>query len=383
MHQPIPAGKVLNFREEQYFEPKTEKVYNGIYVDAYVSKGAENVWEMVLDGTLTGFSIGGDEVVAETEFSKDANRNVRKITGYRMHELSLVDNPANQHSNILSIQKSADGEVTAEGSLATISVENVFYCKNDHEPVALVGVEDEKTCIEPGCGAPMKNIGWFESDGSDRAEKVSSVIKNFEADSSEGGENMAKEKDGNVGGVDNVKDVAEDKATHVETAEEVTPKGDPEVVAPEPETEESDTATVVEEDDVSVTGTGAEKVEEAKALPSPEDGEVKENPMTKMFEDLHTKIDDAFDKSVEKVAEVTNQFEKQLGELADKHNDLSTKFSALVEKLDSVEKRFEGIEKSGAFKKSADLGGSEEDSSLQKSNDTIWRGSFFSADSLG
>ena len=65
MHQPIPAGKVISFRENSFYDPKTSKTYSGVFVDAYISKGAENVWQMVLDGTLTGFSIGGRIVESE------------------------------------------------------------------------------------------------------------------------------------------------------------------------------------------------------------------------------------------------------------------------------------------------------------------------------
>jgi hypothetical protein len=32
----------------------------GVYVSAYVSKGAQDAWEKVLDGTYSGFSIGGN-----------------------------------------------------------------------------------------------------------------------------------------------------------------------------------------------------------------------------------------------------------------------------------------------------------------------------------
>ena len=59
MHQPLAVGKVVSFKEDRYFDPNTKKFYNGVYVSAYVSKGAQDTWEKVLDGTLTGFSIGG------------------------------------------------------------------------------------------------------------------------------------------------------------------------------------------------------------------------------------------------------------------------------------------------------------------------------------
>jgi len=59
MHQPIAVGKMVAFKEDKYFDPETKKFYSGVYVSAYVSKGAQTTWEKVLDGTLSGFSIGG------------------------------------------------------------------------------------------------------------------------------------------------------------------------------------------------------------------------------------------------------------------------------------------------------------------------------------
>ena len=59
MHQPVAVGKMVSFKEDKYFDPETKKMYNGVYVSAYISKGAQDTWEKVLDGTLSGFSIGG------------------------------------------------------------------------------------------------------------------------------------------------------------------------------------------------------------------------------------------------------------------------------------------------------------------------------------
>lgn len=377
MHQPIPAGRVLKFREEEYFDPKTQKVYDGIYVDAYISEGAENVWKMVLDGTLTGFSVGGDQVVAETKFNKDSGKPSRYVTSYRMNELSLVDNPANQFSNILSIQKLADGEVIAKGSLAEVKIENVFYCKKDHDPVALIGQEDKKDCVE--CGTSMENIGWFESDDGDRTEKVVSLINKFETESTEGGDKVAKE----VKKEESTEEV--EANTTVENAGEVSPEGDEEVVAPEGE--ESDSATNVEEENVSVTGTGAKQVEEAKEVVSPEfeDGKtvVGGEAVTKLFDDLKKSIDDNSTKVSDAISSVTKDIEGKFVELNEKHSELTKSFSSLSEKLETLEANLEELGKTGAIKKSLDLGGSEDGETLTKSEPKkFWAGSIFSAGSL-
>src|SRR6266542_1243176 len=71
MHQPIAAGRMVSFSEEEFFDAETGMVHRGIYASAYVSKGAEATWEKVLDGTLTGFSIGGDILEQESRFVPD------------------------------------------------------------------------------------------------------------------------------------------------------------------------------------------------------------------------------------------------------------------------------------------------------------------------
>jgi hypothetical protein len=379
MHQPIPAGRVLKFREEEFFDKETQKVYNGVYVDAYVSEGAENVWKMVLDGTLTGFSIGGDKVEAETRLNKATGQPARYVTKYRMNELSLVDNPANQFSNILSIQKMADGEVIAKGTLADVKVENVFYCKVEHDPVTLIGEEEEKDCLD--CGHAMKNIGWFESDGGDKTEKVTAIINKFEADNTEGGDDVAKDKDKAEGSVE----TGVDANTDVESVEEVSPKGDDEVVAPEGK--ESESATNVEDENVSVTGTGEKQVEEAKEVVSPEFEDGKTVPggeeITKLLDDLKKSLDDNSSKVSDAITKVTTDMGVKFGELAEKHLELTKSFGELSEKLATVENRLEEVGKTGALKKSADLGGSEEGNSLKKSQEkSFWNGAIFSAGSL-
>ena len=57
MHQPVAVGKVVSFKPETYYDPASKEFYNGVYVTSYISKGAQDTWEKVLDGTLAGFSM--------------------------------------------------------------------------------------------------------------------------------------------------------------------------------------------------------------------------------------------------------------------------------------------------------------------------------------
>lgn len=157
MHQPIPAGKVVSFRSDTFFDPETKKQYTGVFVDAYVSKGAQDIWEMVLDGTLTGFSIGGAIKDTDNEIDEESNKTVRVIKEYDLVELSLVDSPANQFANIFSIQKTIDGDVV-DGMFSKSNIQNVFWC--EEEEMAYLSNQEKYSCAS--CNSELSSIGWID-----------------------------------------------------------------------------------------------------------------------------------------------------------------------------------------------------------------------------
>jgi hypothetical protein len=127
MHQPSAVGKMVSFKEDKYFDPETKKFYSGVYVSAYVSKGAENTWEKVIDGTYTGFSIGGRMNKWDDAYDEKADVQIRVIKDYDLVELSLVDNPANQFASILSVEKNDEGVDIIKGESVEAELENVFW----------------------------------------------------------------------------------------------------------------------------------------------------------------------------------------------------------------------------------------------------------------
>jgi hypothetical protein len=184
MHQPIPAGKVVNFRTESFFDAGTNKQYNGVYVDAYISKGATDIWEMVLDGTLTGFSIGGNVKDSEPVLDAESKSTVRIIKDYDLVELSLVDSPANQLANIFSIQKDLQGASIADGIFNKSNIQNVFWCENDE--LAYTDENEAHSCAN--CGDDLKSIGWIDEVTQENVakavfamiEKAQNVVTNEE-----------------------------------------------------------------------------------------------------------------------------------------------------------------------------------------------------------
>ena len=83
---------------------------HAIIVKARISRGARDTWEKVLDGTLSGFSIG----VPKGKYKvKEVQRNGKNVPMYYDHELaevSLVDNPGSPGCNIAVVR--ADGVAT-------------------------------------------------------------------------------------------------------------------------------------------------------------------------------------------------------------------------------------------------------------------------------
>jgi len=167
MHQPIAVGKVVSFKEDTYFDPESKSFYNGIVVSAYVSKGAQDTWEKVLDGTLTGFSIGGEIHDSENVFDEDMGKTYQVIKEYSLSELSLVDNPANQFANVFSIEKGI-----ATGYLSKTATENVYWCRK----CDIVKMSSASSCVCPQCDASMNSIGFVESNDAEKAMVVKTMV---------------------------------------------------------------------------------------------------------------------------------------------------------------------------------------------------------------
>lgn len=109
MHSPIAVGKLVDYRPVPI--SYRGRTYNGIEVSVYISKGAEDTWQKILDGTLRGFSIGGRSMDAEMEYDEDLQRQVRVIKEYVLGELSVVDNPCNPAGMFTMVKMMPDGSL--------------------------------------------------------------------------------------------------------------------------------------------------------------------------------------------------------------------------------------------------------------------------------
>lgn len=150
MHSPIAVGKLVDWKPVPV--EHNGQMYRGIEVSVYISKGAENTWQKILDGTLRGFSIGGMVQDRKTKFMEKLGRNINEIVRYTLGELSVVDNPCNP-AGMFAMIKSVDGklEYVAE------SLQDVFYCEDDK--YASIGSDG----ICPTCSDEMFVIGRAEA----------------------------------------------------------------------------------------------------------------------------------------------------------------------------------------------------------------------------
>jgi hypothetical protein len=361
MHQPTAVGKMVSFKEDKYFDPETNKFYTGVYVSAYVSKGAQDTWEKVLDGTYTGFSIGGRMVNWDDAYDEKMDSQIRVIKKYDLVELSLVDNPANQFASILSIEK-VDGADVLKGESVDVSLENVFWDADS----GLVLLSDNDAELHPTSGVAMKNIGFVEKSDSEKTDLIKFLVESAK------------------------------NTNNTEINKEVSPMAEATEAVEETVVEESEVALEVE---TAVETVEVEKAEEADDATTEKADSVQDEVVVEAVEAVEdvAKSDEAI---VEAVAETNDVLKSVLGDLVDTVKALSAEVSEMKKSFEAVTgdvekvsadvakaasgvaevkeefgKRFDEVVADTAFRKSGDLGEIVQDQPelVEKS---LWGGRF-------
>lgn len=157
LHTKIAAGKMLDYGVAQFHDTAHNKVYDGIFVKAYISKGAQDTWEKVLDGTLNGFSIGGEIVDFEHTLDEEGN-SVRVIKEYELAELSLVDNPANPFANVVSIEKAHNFFEDIAESLEEKELNDMARVNKSDEGIVGTGDVVEEAVVEEVSAEPTAEV---------------------------------------------------------------------------------------------------------------------------------------------------------------------------------------------------------------------------------
>jgi hypothetical protein len=365
MHGSNAVGKMVSFKPETYYDPKSGEFYNGVYVDAYISKGAQDTWEKVLDGTLAGFSIGGKIIDSENEVNKSTGKAVRFIKEYALMELSVVDSPANELCNILSIQK-MNGQLMFKGIAAETVTENIFYCEDSDS----VFISTDSSYVSPVSGKEASLIGWIESNDVNKAKEIDKILDSYKKSRLTLPDTQIAKQANAEGG----NEVSEN--TETATVEE-TPVA-VEEVAPAEAAPAEEAAPAV--DAAPAEDASAEILEKAADV---SEVEVDEPDFAKMLGDLKGFFSETLNKAseanaaqVSAIKDTVETFSKsvdtRISELAEQHAALSKAVEQIKNTIDGVEKRVDAVESETAIKKSSDLGGSQE-VKIQKSK---WNGSF-------
>jgi hypothetical protein len=343
MHQPSAVGKMVSFKEDKYFDPETKKFYGGVYVSAYISKGAQSAWEKVIDGTYTGFSIGGKMLKWDDAYDEKIESQIRIIKDYDLVELSLVDNPANQFANIFSIEKVDGGEAVIKGDGIDTVLENVFYDKES----GIVLLSEDESAVSPATGDTMENIGFVEKTDNEKAKMIKFLV-----DSAKGINlsKMTKEVNPMTDATENVVEKSDDVVEEIEIAPEA------DAAIEEKGAEVADIAKDASDGDVdnTVEVEKSDSIEEVVEVSKSDEVIVEEavveikNTLTSAFSDLAETI-----KSLhEQVSELNKSLTAAQGEISSVKNEVAAAKSS----FDEFGKRVDKVEADTAFRKSGDLG---------------------------
>jgi hypothetical protein len=372
MHQPTAVGKMISFKEDKYFDPESKKFYSGVYVSTYISKGAQDTWEKVLDGTLSGFSIGGKMNKWDDGYDEKMDAKIRIIKDYDLVELSLVDNPANQFANVLSVEK-VDGVDMIKGESLDTPIENVFW---DAES-GIVMLSENDAEQSPTNGTPMQNIGFVEKNDNEKTDMIKFLV-----DSAKGINTIEMKKE--------VSPMSEKTITEdvVEKSDEVVEESQ---VAPEADATTEDAVEKSMHEDEAKSEEKSMDEEEVKSDDMDEDDEMKSQDEMKSEavaeEEGVSKSDEVI---VNAVTEIQSTLTSAFSDLANTVKALHEQVSALSKSIDSVKnevteakgqfnefgKRVDAVEQDTAFRKSGDLGEIVQESEPEKVQKSLWGGRF-------
>lgn len=114
MHSNIPVGRVIESYTEKDGTIHTSGVDDtGLYIVSKIrmdiKKGRET-WDMIERGVLRSFSIAGERLHPEKVVCDSENSCFSQIDDVELHEISIVDNPANKASTFKILKRDKEME---------------------------------------------------------------------------------------------------------------------------------------------------------------------------------------------------------------------------------------------------------------------------------
>jgi cation transport regulator ChaB len=366
MHQKNAVGKAIDWRKDTYTDEETGNTYEGMWVTAKISKGAEDTWQKVLDGTLAGFSIGGATLEKQRDLVKTAEgtKQIWKITKYKLTELSLVDNPCNKLATI-SLVKSVDGALETTDTLADGNLDKAYDgetgdfvdLSGEYKDVvrALEALRDRAVSVNADhvVSEASDKLSCFRSKARWEAQDAEYSVSKSE-DSKED-TTVSTEKDleksdetlqvNDESGKDSVELNEEDKGLLRKLVDFIKGEEAPAGVTTEVETTET----------------------EKEGTPDMNADEVAEA-ITEASSELNKGVDSKFEQVGESLTKIQDLLEKVA--TSESVDELKKELEAKVEELAG---RIEAVETSGAIKKSGEDAGKAGEE-IEKSDEGFWGG---------
>jgi hypothetical protein len=366
MHQPTAVGKMISFKEDKYFDPEAKKFYSGVYVSTYISKGAQNTWEKVLDGTLSGFSIGGKMNKWDDGYDEKIDSKIRIIKDYDLVELSLVDNPANQFANVLSVEK-VDGVDMIKGESLDTPIENVFW---DAES-GIVMLSENDSEVSPTSNAPMQNIGFVEKNDNEKTDMIKFLV-----DSAKGINTIEIKKEASPMNEEAITEDIVEKSDEVVEESQVAPEAD----APTEDAVEASSDDVEKSMDADKKSDDMDEDEEIKsedemkAEAAPEVDEVSKS--NQVIVDAVTEIQGTLTSAFSDLANTVKALHEQVSALSKSIDSVKTEVTEAKGQFNEFGKRVDAVELDTAFRKSGDLGEIVQEAQSEKIEKSLWGGRF-------
>jgi len=193
-HDQPPIGKVLNAGVDD----------NGLWVEVMVSKTKPDIWQLIQEGILSKFSIGGKVKTSKKEFDKQTGKEFNLITNMDLFEVSIVGMPANPQATfstsksiMQSIQKAYERKEKlqkivggGENQMAEVKQENPteqkvekstkpVVEKSETEVKADLSKEEIKDLIEKKDKFPegaLVGDFYYDKEGKKSAKKAIEVV---------------------------------------------------------------------------------------------------------------------------------------------------------------------------------------------------------------
>lgn len=358
MHQPKAVGTLVDYRPTQIMYKG--KIIDAIEVDVYISKGAEDTWQKILDKTLKGFSIGGRALEKENRIDPETGQMVQYISKYMLNELSVVDNPCNPAGMFMLIKRAEDGSLVSAQEADPMSV---YYC-----PVhKYATIDDNRYC--PTCSKEMTMIGTVDTFN---AEVINKMVSNFDQE----GETMdLHEKTNDASMTNTMNDLTDEQkqglATRlVDALFKNTSSETPEVATPnvvvnihkglfdEEKVEEEVSDDTVEKS----VDAGSDEISDKEETMAEVDIEA-------ILKGVGTLLDT---KLAEVKTELSTEMDEKIGAISKSVDDFKEETTeTLVKNAEEIEK----VSKAGAVQKSVDVDDEADEDKIEKSvkmDDSFW-----------